>query len=231
MADGSAGVSEDLGVGLLAESIARGTWQKMFPLWSNAQALHSKETPSLALDSTTSAYVGGVRDFANALQADSVARIDQARDALERSDNTLLRTRGLVPLLVNHGPPDLVTKAGLFLAARTTSGLDVPAAIGLVEAVLDYGVQVRRDDSLVGLLKEAVNRRILPAVRTTDAGVFLETAPGRSDVQAGIFCGALLVRAGALIDSSLTASRRAGGFSSRDFPWRMKKAFFPQGSF
>lgn len=214
LADGSAGVSEDLGVGLLAESIARGTWQKMFPLWSNARALHQKESPSLALDSATSAYVGGVRDFANALQAGSAARINQVRAALERSDSSLLRTRGLVPLLVNHGTPDLVTKAGMFLGARTTSGLDVLTAVGLLEALLDYTAQVRRDDSLVSLLKEAVNRRILPAVRTTDAGVFLDTGAGKSDVQSGIFCGTLLIRAGTFLGSSLTQAVGRGLLAS-----------------
>ncbi len=228
LADGSWGLSEDLGVGLLAESISRGTWQKMFPLWANALALHQKESPSLALDSSTSAYVGGVRDFAEGLQAGSAARIDQVRAALERSDNSLLRTRGLVPLLANHGTPDLVTNAGKFLAGRTVAGLDVLTAAGWVEALLDYNALVRRDDSLVVLLKEAVNRKLIPAVRATDAGVFLDTGAGRSDVQSSIFCGALLVRAGTFIDSSL-AKAVGRGLLASCVSLADEKGFLPSG--
>jgi hypothetical protein len=84
LADRTAGVSEDIGVGLLAESIARGTWQKMFALWLNALALHQKESPSLAPPFTTSAYLGGVRDFANALKAGDAVQVDQVRASLER---------------------------------------------------------------------------------------------------------------------------------------------------
>jgi len=228
LADGSWGVSEDLGVGLLAESIARGTWQKMFPLWSNARALHPKESPSLALDAATSAYVGGVRDFENALLAASAARVDQVRASLERSDASLLRTPGLVPLLANHGTADLMTKAGAFLAARTIAGMDVQSAAGLAEALLDYSALVRRDDALIGLLKEAVNRRILPAVRTTDAGVFLETGAGRSDVQTGIFGGALLIRAGVFLDSSLVKAVGRGLLASC-LSLADEKGFLPSG--
>ena len=214
LADGSSGVTEDIGVGLLAESISRGTWQKMYPLWTNALSLHQKESSSRATDATTSAYVGGVKDFADALDADTASRANQARAAIEQSDNVVLRTRGLVALLVNHGTPDLVAQAGKFLAGRKATGMDVPTAAGLVEALMDFTSQVRPDDSLAGILKDTVNRKLLPAVRTTDAGVFLETAAGRSDVETGIFCGALLVRSGALIDSSLAKSVGRGLLAS-----------------
>ena len=228
LADGTSGISEDLGIGLLAESISRGTWQKMFSLWSSALSLHQKESPSLALASSTSAYVGGVVDFANALLADSAARVVQVRGALERSDNSLLRIRGIVPLLADHGSPELMVRVGAFLAGMTTAGLDVQTAAGLVEALLDYTELVRREDSLVMLLKEAVDRRILPAVRVTDAGVFLDTGAGRSDVQSGIFCGALLVRAGTFLDSSL-AQAVGRGLLASCLSLADEKGFLPSG--
>jgi hypothetical protein len=203
LADGSKGVSEDLGVGLLAESVSRGTWQKMSALWSNARALHDKESPSVALDAATSAYVGGVRDYTAALQTASAAIVDQAGTALDRSDTSLLLVHGLVPVLVNHGTTDLVARTGTFLAGRTVGGLDIQAAEGLADALVDYCTLVRREEALVGLLKDTINRKLLPAMRTTDSGLFLETGPGTSDVLSGVFCGGLLLRGGTFLDSSL----------------------------
>ena len=203
LADGGSGVSEDLGVGLLAESISRGTWQKMSALWSTARAAHDKESTSVALDAATSAYVGGVRDYLNVVQAASDSLLARAGVAFDKSDTSILQVHGLVPLLVNHGTAAMVARAGTFLAGRTANGLDVQAAAGLVEALLDYCTLVHRDEAFVGVMKETINRTLLASVRPTDAGVFLETGPGTSEVQSGVFCGALLVRAGAFLDSSL----------------------------
>lgn len=228
LADGSSGVTEDLGVGLLAESISRGTWQRMYPQWTNALSLHQRESASRALDATTSAYVGGVKDFADAMGTDAASRIGQARAAFERSDNAVLRTRGLVTLLVNHGTADLVAQAGTFLASRNLAGLDVPTTVGLVEALVDFTSLVRPDDTLAGVLKDAVNKKLLPAVRTTDAGVFLETSAGRSNVETGIFCGTLLARAGALINSSLAKSVGRGLLASA-LSLADEKGFLPAG--
>jgi hypothetical protein len=214
LADGSPGFSEDIGVGLLAESIARGTWQQAFPLWSDALALQQRRAPQAALELTTSAYVGGVRDFVKSLDGRTVQQLEQVRAQLERSDNRLLLTPGLVTLLADHSDPDLLQKAGAFLAGRTPSGMDVPTVTGLVEALLDYAQVVRWDDTLVRLLKDAINRRILPAVRATNAGVFLETDSGRSDLQRSVICGTLLLRAGTLIDSSLAGAVGRGLIAS-----------------
>ena len=56
---------------------------------------------------------------------------------------------------------------------------------------------------MVGLLKDTVNRKLLPAVRTTDSGLFLETGAATSDLRTDVFCGALLLRAGTVLDTSL----------------------------
>ena len=106
--------------------------------------------------------------------------------------------------------------------------MDVPTATGLAEALLDYTTQVRRNDSLAGILKDTVNRKLLPAVRTTDAGVFLETAAGRSDVETGILCGTLLLRAGALNDSTLAESVGRGLLAS-SLSLADEKGYLPAG--
>jgi hypothetical protein len=214
LADGSAGFSEDIGTGLLAESVTRGTWKQMFPMWADAQAQQQRRAPQAALSFTTSAYIGGIRDFAKAHQERTTLQVEQARALLSASDAQFLLTRGVVTLFANHASPDLLQKTGGFLASRTPSSLDIPAVAGLVEGLLDYSRVVRQDESLVRLLKEAINRRILPAVRTTNVGVFLDTGSGKSDLWAGIFCGALLLRAGTVVDSSLATAVGRGLITS-----------------
>jgi hypothetical protein len=214
LADGSAGFSEDIGIGLLAESVTRGTWQQIFPLWADAQAQQQRRAPQGALSFTTSAYTGGIRDFAKAQQDRTSSQVEQVRALLQRSDNQLLLTRGIVPLLADHAGQDLMQKLGTFLAGRTLSSLDISGTSGLVDALLDYARAVRSDDALVRLLKDAIDRRLLPSVRTTNAGVFLDVGPGKSDVQASILCGTLLRRAGPIVDSSLAAAVGRGLITS-----------------
>src|SRR5271157_2100541 len=138
LADGTPGFSEDIGIGLLAESVARGTWQQIFPLWSNALAAQQQRAPQPDLSFSTSAYVGGERDFAAAERTRSAQQFQQAETLLERSDNQLLLTPGVVTLIADHASPDLLQKTGAFLTGQTPSRLDLPTAAGLVEALVDY---------------------------------------------------------------------------------------------
>ncbi len=206
LADGTPGFSEDIGIGLLAESVARGTWQQFFPLWSSALAAQRQRDPQADLSFSASAYVGGERDFAGAERIRSAQQLPRVRTLLERSDDQLLLAPGVVTLVVDHAGPDLLQKTGAFLTSRTPSHLDLPAAAGLLEALVEYSSVVPSDDAAVRLLKEVVDRRIVPAVRATDAGVFMDAGSGKSDVLTGILCGALLLRAGGMVDSPYAAA-------------------------
>jgi hypothetical protein len=205
LADGSSGFSEDIGVGLLAESVSRGTWQQVLPLWSAALALQQQKDPA-ALSFATSAYVGGLRDFARVQAGRAAQRLAQVHALLEKSDNQLLLVAGFVSLLAQEASPDGLQKAGAFLASRAPASLDIPSAAGFADALVDYARVTAPQDAMTRLLKDAIERRILPAVRTTDAGVFLETAASRCDLQTSIQSGAVLMRAGALTDSTLAGA-------------------------
>ena len=206
LADGTRGFSEDLGVGLLSQSVARGTWQTALAQWSDALARRQKRGTPASLTYVTSAYVGGVRDFAAALQQTSRAGAAQVQDLLQRSDASVLRLSGLVPLLVDHGSADLLQRAGRFLATRSSAGLDEDSALGLGADLLDYRTLVSADESMLRLLTDVVQKRILPAVRATDSGVFLDSGDGTSDLRTDVLAGALLLRAGPAIGSSLASA-------------------------
>ena len=212
MADGTAAFSEDIGVGLLAEAIARGSWPKMLALWSSAAAL--QQARALQAPMATSAYTGGLRDFAKAQLDRSQQMVAQARTLLDRSDNQVLLQQGIVTLIADHGDAATLEKAGVFLTGRTPSSLDLVSTVGLVSGLLEYAQAAQSSEALVRVLKDAVDRRVLPAVRTTGDGVFLETEPGTSDVAASIRCGALLLRAGPLVDSQLATAVGRGLIAS-----------------
>lgn len=204
--DGSAGFSEDIGVGLLAESIARGTWQKIFPLWSDALARQQQRTPNAQLIYSSCTYVGGVRDFVRILPARAGAQVEQARGLLAQSDNAVLATPGLVPLLLDHGSPELMQAALGFLTGRNVARLDIPGSLGLLEALLGYTEDVSANDAITRAMSDVVTKKILPSVRSTNAGVFLDSGSGASDIRNSIRSGSLLLRAGAALSSPLASA-------------------------
>ena len=199
LADGSQGFSEEIGAALLPESVARGTWQTVFPLWADTLALQRKTANPLVFSSA--AYVGGERDFVRVRAAAVAAQLAQARDALARPDRSILAASDLVTLLVDHGTPDLVRGLGTFLG-QMPGGLDVGSSLAYAQDLLDYQRLVRPDGSLDKLLAETVQRNILPSVRGVDGEVYLDLGAGRVDLRSSIWCGTLLLRAGAEMGSS-----------------------------
>ncbi len=201
--DGSTAFSEDIGIALCAESVSRGTWQTAFPQWADAL---SRQRSGAAPLLSSSAFVGGERDFAKAYRARTAAEVSQAGAALSRGDAAALAMADIVTLLMDHGTADQLTALGAFLGSRTPGGLDLNTSGGLVQAGLDYLKLVRADDALARLVKDTVEKRILPAVRSGEAGVFLDAGGGRVDVRSSLAAGALLVRAGTGLGSSLFAA-------------------------
>ncbi|HEY9593519.1 MAG TPA: hypothetical protein VHE79_03520, partial [Spirochaetia bacterium] len=92
--DGTNGFSEDIGVGLLAEAVARGSWQRWFPAWSDALDAAQRRAPDDALSFVTATYVGGVRDFARTERARAAARLSTATTLIAKSDNGALAVDG-----------------------------------------------------------------------------------------------------------------------------------------
>ena len=209
------GFSESIGVGLLAESIARGSWSTVIPLWTDALARQERRTPDAVLPSLTSPYVGGLRDYAASLQAASTDRVARARGLLSKSDVTLFSIPRLVPLLIDHGSPDLLQGALSLMTETSAAGLDVSLACGLLEGLMDYTREVGPNEELSRAARELIDKAILPAVQTVDAGVFLvESDTGRVDVRLSIRCGSLLMRAGESLSYPLSSAIGRGIVSS-----------------
>jgi hypothetical protein len=212
MPDGSMEFSEDIGVGLLAESISRGTWERILPIWTEATARQQDRVPGQKLGLRTSVYAGNVREYVRALQARAKAEVDRAHGLLARSDSSLFRTQGISTLLADHGTPEQLQAARALMTRASATGLDTAAALGLLDGLLEYAQESSTgahiaDSDPARAAREVIDRRILPSVHATDAGVFLDgDAPGRSDVRDNIRCGSLLVKAGSMLDYSRAAA-------------------------
>ncbi len=203
---GTPSFSEVLGVGLLSEAVARGTWKTVFPLWQDALARARARPAPPALSFATSVFDGGTRDYIRASSITSAALVDQARTLLASGDNAFLRIADVIPLLLDHGTHDDFTAARAFITGKNVPSLDVPGAIGLLGALTGMAEGIDSSDPVRKALLDVVNRRLLPAARSTDGGLFLETTAGIVDVAASLRCGGLLVRAGAALSDTRTAA-------------------------
>jgi hypothetical protein len=212
MPDGSAKFSDDIGVGLLAESLYRGTIDRFLPIWSDAVARQQDRLPGQKLALRTSVYAGNVRDFLGMLQSDAASDVDRARGLLAKSDPSLFGMNGISTLLADHGTPDLLHAERTLMAGVSAAGLDTPSALGLLDGLLDSAQepsggtgaaeQQQRLDA-ARAARELIDRRIIPSLRRVDNGVFLESGtPGQSVVKDNIRGGSLLLRAGSVLDYS-----------------------------
>lgn len=207
MPDGKEGFDERIGDGLLSESVARGTYQRLRAVLAEALAEELRGGAGSSIRLTTSAYVGNLREFTRRLAGKEPAEIERIRGLLARSDAALLETPGLVPYLLDHGPFSLVPEVYAFAGSSDVSALGLSASLGLVEALLDYQSIVEKSDAGAQKCKEAIEGKLLPLMRKTDSGIFLETATsGRIDITQSLRCGSLLLRAGTDLALPLVAA-------------------------
>ncbi len=206
MPDGSVGFSDAIGVGLLAESIARGTWQGGFQLLNGALARWQAQNPGTLVPLLCTAYSGDLHTFSTDLQASAAAQLDQARSLLAKSDNNVLTTSGLIPLLADHGGGDLLSEALAFLTSRNAGSLDPVLSLGLLESLLDATGLSDPPAAIAATLRQVVDRRVLSLVATTDTGLYYQSSAGRVDILSSIRAGALLLRAGAFLGATLDSA-------------------------
>lgn len=207
MPDGKQAFDERIGDGLLAESVPRGTYQRMRVAYAEALARVLSGGSGSSIRLSASAYVGNLLEYTRRLSAGESAEIERIRGLLARSDAALLETPGLVPYILDHGPFSLVPEVYAFAESRDVTALGLPESIGLLETLLDYLSVVERTDTGSRKCKETIERNLLPSITKTDSGIFLETgSPGRIDIPQSLRCGSLLIRAGAGLDLPLVSA-------------------------
>ena len=207
MADGSLGFSGDIGIGLLAESIARGTWQRSISLWTDAVAQQARRVGDAPVALATSTYLGTVRDFARDIDARTASELENVRGLLQKKDASLLVAPDFMQVVLASGDSDLSQKALAFLAELNPAALDMPSSLGLLSGLVDYGEIAGANESITRFLREILDKRILLSVSTADSGVYLVTdKAGHCDILSSVRAGSLLLRAGSLLRYSLASA-------------------------
>jgi len=203
MPDGKPGFSEEIGVGFLAESIARGTFTNAVQVWSNALDDQLNQVPAPRLSFATCVYSGRVKDFANFQQDKEAAEIERLKGLSARGDPSLAAQPGILLYALDRGGPGLAKTVVSSLRALDPAKLSVSELLTVLEALEDYAQFVADDPTVSQTAQDVVQKRLLPLLAaTSDGSVFLASQPGSVEVTQSLRCGSLLIRAGSLFQAS-----------------------------
>jgi hypothetical protein len=203
MADGRQGFAEEIGIGLLAESLARGTFADVVQMWSAAVKQRLALSPAPVLSFSTCVYTGRVRDFARHQQDRDSTEIGRLEALAARGDASLAEQPGVLLFLLDRGGP-IQAKAVL----STLRGLDVarlslPEVLTALKSFEDYAQLVGDDPTVLPAARDLIEQRLLPSLTAAnDGSVFLRSQGGGVDVNQSIRCGVLFLRSGSLLQSS-----------------------------
>ena len=200
MADGSQAFSEDIGIGLLAESVARGTLPAAVQAWGSALDARLEQGPAPMLSFATSVYTGRVKDFARSQQDRDPVEVGRLQGLAARADQSLADQPGVLRYLLDRGGPAAAKSVLSALKGLDAVRLSPPEVLTVLESFEDYAQLVGDDPSIPSAARDLIEKRLLPSVAATDDGaVFLRQPESSSvDVKQSIRCGSLLLRAGSL---------------------------------
>lgn len=205
-ADGRYVFNEDVGPALLAEALERGSYPAERPLVAAALDRQLRSAPATVSTADAAAYVGNLREHVRRARAAEAAGIDRIRTLLAGRDPELFLVDRLVPFALNHGPFNLVQEIVTLAGTLRAASLEPAAALGVVEAYLDYDRFASNDAAMAGRARDVVRKRLVPSLKKTDRGLFLETTTGKADLAVSLRCGALLMRAGSALEDSQFAA-------------------------
>jgi hypothetical protein len=205
-ADGEYRFREEIGPAMIAESISRGAYPRARSLYADALASRQRVDPDAPYTLSACAFVGNTRDYMRRLKDRRDAAAAKTAKLLSASDPSLF-TPGLVPLLFDDAQSSLLDGVYAFLKGRDVAGLEPGAALGMLEACLDYAALTPEGAAAARKGGEVIQRRLLPLLRKTSGGIFLEgKSGGRAEISDSMRCGALFMRAGEALGQPLFAA-------------------------
>jgi hypothetical protein len=208
-ADGRSAFNEEVGPALLAEAIERGEYAAYRAPVAAALNRQLRQAPASVQSAAVSVFVGNLREHVRRVRASEAPGIERIRTLLAGRDPALFLVPGLIPFVLDHGPFNLVQEIVTLAGTLRAGSLEPATALGVLEAYLDYDRYAAAGGAMAARAREVVRRRLVPSIRKTDTGLFLETTAGSVDTVATLRCGALLVRAGAALeDMQFTAIGR-----------------------
>ncbi len=211
MADGGPGFAEEIGAGLLAESLERGSFSTAVQTWSNALDDQIGRSSGLQLTNFTCVYSGRVRDFAKRLRDRDTGGADRLKSLAAQGDASLAAQAGVLLYGLDRGGPALAKTILSSLQALDPARLPPASLLTVLEAMLDSLQFIGDDASIPQAARNLIENRLLPSIGADGSGaVFFLSQDGRVDLKQSIRCGSLLVRAGSLLQSSMVGALGRG---------------------
>jgi hypothetical protein len=208
-ADGRYVFNEEVGPALLAEAVERGEFPAYRAIVAAALNRQLRQAPDSVRSAAASAFVGSLRERVRRVRASEAPGIERIRTLLADRDPALFLVPDLIPFVLDHGPFNLVQEIVTLAGTLRAGSLEPAAALGVLESYLDYDRYAAEGGAMAARAREVVQKRLIPSIKKTDAGLFLETTAGSVDTVVSLRCGSLLVRAGsALADAQFAAIGR-----------------------
>ncbi len=208
-ADGRYVFNEDVGPALLAEAIEREEYPAQRAPVATALNRQLRQTPDSVQSAAASVFVGNLREHVRRVRAAEAPGIERIRTLLAGHDPALFLVPGLIPFVLDHGPFNLVQEIVTLAGTLRAGSLEPATALGVLEAYLDYDRYAAAGGAMAARAREVVQKRLIPSIKKTNTGLFLETTAGSVDTVASLRCGSLLLRAGsALADAQFIAIGR-----------------------
>ncbi len=196
-ADGSASFSEAIGQALISASIPRGSYLADRAVYQQILFLRLSQNPQGEFDLSSSPFIGNLREFQRRVELGENAEVDRIRGLISVGSTELLTLDyPVIPFLLDHGPFSLVENTMDLLRNMNPPRADTAAALGMIETFLDYAAYVNEGSADISLCRAAVEKGILPFIRSSAGGIFLTDGRGSTvDVRQSLRAASILGRA------------------------------------
>jgi hypothetical protein len=200
MPDGRQGFAEEIGTGLLAEALARGSFAAALQTWTGALNNQLAGDAAARLRFPNCVYTGRVRDFA--ARSGNPAELARLKSLADQGDPSLAATPGVLVAALDRGGPSLARSVLSSLRSLDQAKLPASQLLTVLESLEDYARYLGDDAGVLSDARALVTGHLLPSlVASSEGSIFLAQQDGNVDVRQSLRCGVLLLRAGSLLPS------------------------------
>ena len=196
-ADGGTRFDERIAVALLAEAWSRDDYARVRSEMRNAQGLHTDATSH-----RIAGYLGELNEYGEAMVSEIEGEIDRIRDLIEDDDPSVFRRddpltdRSVFNVVEAHAEPELLARLLDLAESADLASLEFPELLSLYEAQYSYpDTRVESTHERLTMLKDRIDDLLIPRVRNTENGFFMETGDQTVNVAASLRTGLALTAA------------------------------------
>lgn len=209
-ADGGDRFDERVALALLAEAWTRNDYARVRSQMRNAQSLH--------MDSTSyrlAGYLGELGEYREAMHDEINDELEQISELVDDNDaDVFLRddpwtNRSVFNFAETHAGPGLLSQLLELAGSVDLSSLEFPQLLALYEARYYYpDTEQESTHEQLNRLDNRIEDLLLPRVRNTENGFFIETGEQRANVAASLRAGQVILAAAPSDDSWIQLGRR-----------------------